>query len=75
MKPNYTNVLVCTWLSCDYNDLSHQKKNIAINVHLREYKTAHRILSILRNPIQPLKCSVMQINLLNRNIPIKLAIN
>lgn len=53
----------------------HQEKHVDIYVCLSKPETAHGILSILRNHIQPLKCYVMQINLLNRNIPIKLAIN
>lgn len=43
-------------------------------LHRSEYETAHRILSTLRNPIQPLKRDVMHINLWNRNTPIKLPV-
>lgn len=52
-----------------------QKEWVDISVLLRKCKTAHGILTILRNHIQPLKCYGMQINFLSRNIPIKSAAN
>ena len=53
----------------------YQKKRVDIFAFLSKYKTTHGILTILRNHIQPLKRYGMQINLLSRNIPIKLAVN